>query len=99
MPNQRYTYTGPNSAITVKTDDNATRDVMLWHKTEVELPDDDEHVVVMVEMGYLTAISNAVTPSAQTEPAAVVTDPPAVVTEPPAGTGETPAVTPKSKNK
>ena len=91
MPNQRYTYTGPNSAITVKTDDNATRDVMLWHKTEVELPDDDEHVVVMVEMGYLTAISNAVTPSAQTEPA--------VVTEPPAGTGETPAVTPKSKNK
>ena len=86
MANQRYTYTGPNSAITVKTDDNAVRDVMLWRNTEVELPNDDEHVAVMIEMGYLTPIGDA-------PPAATV------VTEPPAGTGETPAVTTKPKSK
>ena len=93
MPNQRYTYTGPNSAITVKNDDATTRDVMLWRNTEVELPDDDEHVVVMIEMDYLIPIGDA------PPTATVVNEPPAGTGETPAGTGETPAVTTKPNSK
>lgn len=75
MPIKRYTYTGPNSAITVKASETETRDVMLWRNTEVELPDDDEHVTVMVEMGYLTPIGDAA------PTATVVTETPAVTTK------------------
>ena len=50
----RFLYQGPNSGITI-----GQADVMLFNGSHVELPADDEHVIVLVYQGYLSEVAAA----------------------------------------
>lgn len=63
MAKNRYVYTGPNSAVTLKVGDGAgglkEQDVVLWHGKEVELPGDHEFTKTLEHQGLLRPISQA----------------------------------------
>lgn len=75
MSNMRqFRYTGPNSAITLivldKEQTPKDLDVILWHDSIVELPEEHEAVQVLLHQGLLEAIEQTQSaPAESAEPA------------------------------
>ena len=51
---QNFTYSGPNSAITLVLADSTEQEIILWTGSLVNLPADHEAVIALVAQGWLT---------------------------------------------
>lgn len=63
---QNFTYSGPNSAITLVLADRTEQEIILWTGGLVNLPDDHEAVMALVAQGWLSLVA----PAAAAKPAA-----------------------------
>lgn len=52
----KFTYTGPNSAMTLKLADGAEKDVLLFTGKDVDVPADHDAVQVLVARGLLVPV-------------------------------------------
>lgn len=66
---QNFTYSGPNSAITLVLADSTEQEIILWTGSLVNLPADHEAVIALVAQGWLTLAAPAA-PAAKPAPAA-----------------------------
>ncbi len=55
----KFTYTGPDSAITLKLADGTEQDVLLFSGKDVDVPADHDAVQVLVARGLLAPTSDA----------------------------------------
>ena len=63
---QNFTYSGPNSAITLVLADSTEQEIILWTGSSVSLPADHDAVMALVAQGWLTLVA----PAAPAAPAA-----------------------------
>jgi hypothetical protein len=78
MKEKSYSYTGPNSAVTIIVTDakgeSVQRDVMLWCGRDVTLPEDHAYTQQLLAQGLITPVA----PAAAVEPAPAPAPAPAV---------------------
>lgn len=65
----KYRYSGPNSGVTLRNGQTST-EVMLITGADVELPEKNEYVQVLLKRGHLTPVVTPVAPAPAPAPAA-----------------------------